>query len=482
MLNKLFRDAFVYGAAGMLSKSLAWILLPIYVKALSAEEFGAWDLMLTFGILVNLTVALEISQGISRYWNDVTDAIEQKLLASTGLWFSVIMYSLFIVVALGFSRSLNYWLLSDAKYLDSTRLAIFYIGVNGIFLILLNQFRWELRSKEYALISIIYSVMTIFFTLSVFVFFGGGLIGIVLAQLIAAGIGIVMCWWLLQNRYVLRIDLKKLRMLLQFSAPLVPAGIAVFISLYISRFFIKYSEGLEGVARFAFATKVASVVMFLIFALQIALMPIVYRYHEERKTPNQISKLLRWFVSAAIVACLSLSLFSKELIIVIGASDFLISSDFICVLAPAILISQMYIFSPGISIAKKSMLQLWVGLSASIVSGIGNWLMVPLLGLWGASIATLLSAITFLTLWVHLSQKYYYIPYPLKSALISILTYVALVLLGRYLDNITLGYSLLCFFKIVLIFFQCALLFMAGIINSRDINYLMIKFLKKITS
>ena len=67
MLKAALRDSLVYGLATVLSRGMAFFLLPLYTHVLTVSQYGAYDLLITLGALANLTIALEISQGLARH-------------------------------------------------------------------------------------------------------------------------------------------------------------------------------------------------------------------------------------------------------------------------------------------------------------------------------------------------------------------------------------------------------------------------------
>jgi O-antigen/teichoic acid export membrane protein len=97
-------------------------------------------------------------------------------------------------------------------------------------------------------------------------------------------------------------------------------------------------------------------------------------------------------------------------------------------LVMAVFFSNMYIFAPGISIAKKSKLIAVISIIAAIMNAILNYALIPVLGLSGAAYATLISAVSTFLLYLILSQKYYMIPYQAKPILFAFI----IVLISSY--------------------------------------------------
>jgi O-antigen/teichoic acid export membrane protein len=95
-------------------------------------------------------------------------------------------------------------------------------------------------------------------------------------------------------------------------------------------------------------------------------------------------------------------------------------------LATATLLSRMYVFAPGLEIAKRTVPIAWINLSALAVQGIAMLLLVPAHGMRGAAIASLAGAVTGFGLSLAASQRLYPVPHaPGRIALAALLAATA---------------------------------------------------------
>ena len=81
------------------------------------------------------------------------------------------------------------------------------------------------------------------------------------------------------------------------------------------------------------------------------------------------------------------------------------------ILAPAALLSQMYIFAPGAWISKKTWCISAVNIGAAAVNVGLTWLLIPRLGLPGAAWAVLGAAVVSFSLSMVVSQHFYPVPH-----------------------------------------------------------------------
>ena len=56
-LKQLFNDSSVYGVGGVLAKSISFLVLPIYTRIFSLEEYGSIEMM---AVIVSLLIAILI--------------------------------------------------------------------------------------------------------------------------------------------------------------------------------------------------------------------------------------------------------------------------------------------------------------------------------------------------------------------------------------------------------------------------------------
>lgn len=451
MLDRALKDILIYGLSSILTRGMSFLLIPFYTSALSTEDFGAFDLILTLAVLANLAVALEISQGLARFWHDEKSLQARVVLASTTLIFTLLMYILFSAVCLVFSEQLSSLLFTTHSYVMFFEVGIVYVFFNGIYYLLINQFRWELRSKEYAAISLIYSLGLLGATALATLVLKQGLMGIIAAQAAASFFGVLICLGRLKQSFSLTFDYTVLRNLLQFSIPLVPAGLAVFVNLYINRFALSQFGSLSDVGLYSLANRIAGITTLLLIGVQAAITPLIYQNHAKASTPGEIATLFNGFATVALLLCLGLSLFSGEVILLISGPEYTDSAPLIAILAPAVLLSQLYVFAPGMAIAKKTRLQLTVTLVAAVVSLIANWVLVPLFNIHGAAFATLLSSITFFGLWLRYSQTLYPVPFNWRPVIIALVLYIVLLGLGEIINHCRLDMMLTFGLKAVLV-------------------------------
>ena len=426
MLKAFLKDSAIYAVPAIISRGLSLFLVPLYTRVLSPADYGSLDLFTIFASIINLTITLEVSQGVARFYAAEQNLDRKVLYASSAFWFTLTCYTGFAVLMFLFTDSLAQLIMGQPDLEAAFQLGIFYIWVSGLFYLIQNQFRWELRSKDYAIISLLMSFLTA--GVSVWLAYGlrwgleGLLIGMLVGCLVGTGVGLGR----LRNRFRFRFDGALLREMLAFSTPLVFSGIAIWISLYIDRIMIKHYLSIDEVGLYGIGYRLASIAALVMTGFQGALTPLVYKYHCEADTPRQLARIFRLFLVFALLAFLGLSLFALDILRLLTTEPFYEGAVVVVYLVPAILLANMYIFAPGIGIAKKTGYLIWINVGGGLLNVGLNALLIPLLGIVGAGLATMLGHLAVFAAYMVLSQRAYRAPHRWRP--ISICVAVAAVM------------------------------------------------------
>ena len=415
MLRTFLKDSVVYTVPSVISRGLAVFLVPLYTRVLSPGDFGSLDLLIVFAGIVNVTIALEVSQGVARFYAGEQDPKSKVAYASSAFWFTLACYSVFALLMLALADPLSSWILGQVGLETAFRIGIFYIWINGLFYLIQNQFRWELRSKEYAVTSMLMSFATA--VSAVWLAYGlqWGLEGLLIAMAAGSLSGAVLGLWWLRGTFRLRFDVARLREMLAFSIPLVFSGVAVWISLYIDRLMINHFLTIDEVGLYGVGYRLASIAGLAMVGFKGALSPLVYTYYREADTPRQLARIFRFFLTYALMLFLGLSLFASEILRTMTTQAYYGAATIIVYLVPALLLANMYIFAPGIGIAKRTQYLIWINIGGALLNGALNYALIPILGIIGAALATMLNYLAVFVCYMVLSQRLYYVPHKWRA-------------------------------------------------------------------
>lgn len=430
MLKLAIKDSLVYGVGGVATRAVGLLLLPLYSRILSPSAYGVFDLVVASATIAAIVVPLEVSLGLARLYPDADSAQNKRRYATTAWLFTLAMYGLFALLALGLYAGTRLPAVPDVSA-PVLGLGLIYVVLFGLLAFLQNQLRWELKGLNYSTVTILNA-------------FGGGALAAVLGWyfglpglllgMVAGAAGAILLARLFVGRSLKgRWDASKLRSMLHYSLPLVPASLSALVTLYVDRALLTSYAGLHELGLFALGYRVASISLLGLIGIQGALIPLIYTHHAANRTPADIARLFRWFVGVSILLCGFLGLFAREILRVLVDSSFYQASTIVMVLAPACVMMQLYIFFPGMFLAKKTWLQLGVQAAAALANILVCLWLIPRLGFVGAALGNLAASVLFFGVWANFSQAHYRIPFEWRTLSHGVALYVIVVAIGEQL-------------------------------------------------
>ncbi len=467
MIRAFFKDGLIYALPALLSRGLSVFLVPLYTRVLSPADYGSFDLLMAVSNFLLIVVAFEVSQGLARFYAAEKNRFLQIKYASSALWFTFGCHFIFSVVMFFFSGPLSVFVMGRENTQAEFQVGIAYIFLSAIFSLIQNQFRWELRSKHYAAASLLFSFSSAAAVVVFAYFLKMGLMGLLLGMLLGVLLAVIYGLWNLRGSFGFYFDYVCLKQMLIFSIPLVPSSLAVVSSVYIDRLMLNYLMSVDDVGIFGIGARLASIAGLLVVGFQGALTPLVYTYYQEPETPRQLASIFRYFSAASLLLCAFVSIFAKDILFLVTTPDYYSAASVVVFLTPAILLAQMYIFAPGIGIAKKNHIMVWVNVGGLLLGASLNWLFIPIFGIDGAALSTCISHFFVFSALMVFSQRYYFVPHAWSRILMSCLVCGALVAFALHLELVVWVRWLV---NLILLLFMFVSFLFFGVIRMDEIN------------
>jgi O-antigen/teichoic acid export membrane protein len=434
MIRELLKNSIMYFLPSALNKSISLLLLPVYTRVLNPADFGRLDLILVFANLITLTITLEILQGLAYFYTTSSSNNSKRQYASSAFLFTFLSYTVFLVLFLWFSKDLSFYVLGTRGLEQVFQIGVLYIWSNGIYYFLLSQFRWEFKGYQYAVMSVLMTLSTALVSIVLTYGFDLGLEGLLLGMLWGSLVGVSYGFLVLKkDTFVIAISKSHLNKMLSFSLPLVASSLSVFVGTYIDRIMINHFLTVEDVGLFGVAFRIAGIVYIAVMGFNVALTPSIYKNHHLPDTPLQLAKIFRIFAAVSSLLIVIIVLLRNEITVFATSPSYYSASMTFAILAPSILFSQMYLFFPGISLTKKTIIIFYINLLSAFLNLSLNYLFIPCWGIEGAASSTLITQFITFVLYVIFSQKFYYVPHNwnqliLAPAIMSVITLLALFL------------------------------------------------------
>ncbi|MGN7479746.1 oligosaccharide flippase family protein, partial [Solibacillus silvestris] len=310
------------------------------------------------------------------------------------------------------------------------------IFVNGMFYFVQNQLRWNLQVRENATANVINSLTTIFTTVVCIVIYDYGVIGVLVGMISGNVVGGIFAYLKSRTFYKLFFEKEFLIKMIKFSLPLVPSSIAVFLNLYLDRLIIKNQLGLGYVGLYAVAYRFASVISLVLIGFQASLTPLIYAEYKKASTPQAIEKLFRVFLFIIIILGSGVSIFSHEILVLFTQPEYFEATLLIGPLTFATILSNIYIFTPGMAIANKTKRILFINFLTVIVNLMLSIALLQIIGVYGVALALFISNLILFMMYMYNSQKFYKIPFQFNRLLATLAIIITCLIMALYLESL----------------------------------------------
>lgn len=429
MLKTFFRDSAVYGLAKLLTGGLTLLALPIYTHALAPKDYGVVDLLTSLATVAHVTVALEIAQGMGRHVMSPEGEAARERYASTALWWTLASYSIFAAGMMPLAGLISRLLFGNEDNGNVVRVATLVIWSTGLFNIVQNLLRYSRLAPKFAMVSILFTVTNVGVTLVMLLVLHAGLVALFIGQFIAGCTALCLGLYFARASIRLIFDRERAREMLRFSIPLVPSGIGVMLCMYVDRFAVLKLLTVADLGLYGVAFRCSTVVAIVVAGFDAALAPLVYQKHHLPETPAQLARMFRWFLALAAPLLLFLGFFASVIVSIVAPPSYAGASKLVFMLSTSMLVANLYNFSPGLWIAKKTTWVAMISVGSGLLNLILNFVLIPRIGLVGAALGTLLSAITAGLAHFVFGRRFYRVPFewPRLAAAIALASFAGLL-------------------------------------------------------
>jgi O-antigen/teichoic acid export membrane protein len=416
-LKQLGRDSVVYGLGAILAKGIGLFLLPIYTRIFPPADYGVIEMLTVIASFLSAVLVMGMDSAQSFYFFEQKaggPAAQARLVGAILQW-RVTWGAAIVLVATTATPFFNRFFF-DGR-LAWTHFAIAFAG--ALLMQLMSQsvevFRLLYRPWPYVLVTLTQAVtaagLVLVFTLGLGQGILGYFLGAMLASALAAGIG----WYLVRDH----VDLSRLHTdwwprLLRFGAPLVPAGVAMYLMNTSDRWFIQHYHGEAALGIYAVGAKFALAMALAIETFRKAWWPIAMDAMHSADGPETYRTISRMFMGVGVAAVVYLAFLSPWLVDWLAAPAFHDAWPVVGVLAWQSLFYGFYLVaSAGLWKSERTVYSMLLMGASAVLNLALNWAFVPAWGGLGAAVATAVSFLAWIVAALLLSERLWPVGFPL---------------------------------------------------------------------
>jgi O-antigen/teichoic acid export membrane protein len=410
-IRELLRHFLTYGIGQVLGKLLGFLLLPLYTRFLTPEDYGVLSLIAVYSAILFVFISVGLSTGIFRFYLESDDRDHRSAVLTSAL--SIMAAMAAPCAALVLARNLTSELLTGTSRWGS----LVAVSTLTTYLDLLLKLpycvmRARQDSLRYTAANFVQTLLELVLAFVFIVPLRAGPSGIVWAQCLGT---LAIAPYLLRFvfadfKFIWRPEL--VRGLLRFGLPLIPAGLSAFALTLSDRYFLKALASLEEVGLYSVGYRFGQTITFVAMAFQLVWSPFVFLHQTKDDAGPLFARVATYYVVGLGLAALGLHVFSRELTTVMTGPQFRGAQAVIGIVA----LSQYFLAlnnlaTAGILIRQRTSLVAGVvTLAAAINVGL-NFYCIRRWGMVGAAWTTLIAYFVQLVGSLTASQRVFSIPF-----------------------------------------------------------------------
>ncbi|MBI2834819.1 MAG: polysaccharide biosynthesis C-terminal domain-containing protein [Acidobacteria bacterium] len=411
-IKGLFVNLAIYGLGDVITSIASFLLLPLYVRFLSATDYGVISLLLTVEVVAKIIFRWGVDASFMRLYYDCPDRRAKQRLASTLCVFLFALNGVCLAMALAAAPLIADRLFGVPGYTGVLRLTLVNTFVIGFYFIPFHVLRITDQPRLFVSLTFSRSAATLIARVILVAFARLGIVGIVLADIIVS----VMFTFVLARWFVplLRpmFSPGMLREALRFGLPRVPHGVAQQVTAVADRYLLSLFVSLREVGLYSIGASFGLALKLFLSAFEYAWAPFYFATMREKDAARTFGAVTTYGLAALILLATGLSAVATDIVRLMTTPAFFRAAEVIPWIALGVLLQGVYLLtSIGLNITKHTEYYPVATLFAAVTSVGANLILIPRYGVLGAAWANVLAYGVLAATAFRFSQKFYRIRY-----------------------------------------------------------------------
>ncbi|MBU5681119.1 lipopolysaccharide biosynthesis protein [Blautia sp. MSJ-9] len=366
------------------TQGLGFLLLPLYTSVLDTNEYGVYDLLITYGMLLFPIVGGQFEQGLFRFMLDAQNDEERiSELFSTVFVIDILHVVLYVIFG---------GIISVFYEIDYLPFLLIYVCMQ-VFYTLMQQFVRGLgKSSVYAIANFLSAGLTIILNVFFLVVVRMRLTGMFFSVTISYMVSIMyMCVCVQPWKYfnIEKIDKKTLHSIRKYSLPLIPNNLSWWVVNVSDRTIITYFLGLSFNGIYTVANKFSNVFITIYNVFNVSWTETVSLYYENEDRDVFLSDMITVMYRLFSSMCFGIVGFMPFIFPILVNSKYQKGYNQVIILMYAMLLRVVVGLYSCIYVAMKDSGKIAVtSAMAAVINILVNVMLIGKLGIYAASIST----------------------------------------------------------------------------------------------
>jgi O-antigen/teichoic acid export membrane protein len=437
-LGALTRNVAIYGAGDVAITAVGILLLPVYLKYLQQEGYGALALLIGVEALTKILFRWGLDGAFMRYYHDCETPAERVRLTSTICLFLLLASGTMLLIGLAASGAIADHLFEQAsqRYLTPLRLVLINTFLLTFTFVPYQVMRLEKQALTFSVISFLRTVATLVLKLWLVVGVGWGLTGFVAADIIVT-LGLLPILWPWTRPLLGAVfSVDELRRCLRFGLPRLPHGLAQQSLDAGNKYLLNQHVPLASLGVYNISSSIGQSLKLFLSAFETGWAPFYYETARQPDAQMVFAKITTYGIAILALLVAGLTAITPDLIHLLTISTpwtneaYAQTAVVVPLIALGIAFQGVYLLtSIGLNLTSQTQ---YYPVAAFAAAGVGlgsGVILMPRFGAVGAAVAFLLSYITLAATAAVFAQRHYAVHYE-GARLIRVLVAATLAMLA----------------------------------------------------
>jgi O-antigen/teichoic acid export membrane protein len=439
IVKKLASQTAVYGLSTMVGRFINYLLVPIYTAVLlNIADYGVVSVMFSYASLFSVIFAMGLETAFFHFAQK-TNSPEQVF--SNAVHALILSGLIWLIVARIFSNEI----MAFIGYSDHPEYAFWFALIlvfDSISALGFAWFRFKQQPWKFASIKLTNIIINVFFNLfflfilpklpqsfelifSPFVQKQNQVSYIFFSSLLAAILTIPLMYKTFKY-ILLGIDFELLKKMLKYSYPLIFIGLAGMINETFDRILLKKilpeSQADYQTSIYSAFYKLSMILTLFVQAFRFAVEPFFFQQSKNEDSKTTYAYVMKWFVYAvSVIYLFTLCILPWIAPLLIRNPEYFKDPNGLAIvpylLAANLFLGIYYTLSVWYKVSDKTKIGTIPAIFGAFLTIILNIILIPILGIKGSAITTLIVYFSMVIVGYFLSRKHYPIPYNLPLIL-----------------------------------------------------------------
>lgn len=469
-LKSIASESVVYGLSGIISRFLTLFLVPVYTRVFTPTDYGVLSLVSSSISVVGIFVVLGLDGAAHRWFWDVEDGVDRRKSIASWAWCQLAVAAAIGAGVFLLGNQLADWIVGRRDAGTYFRLAALTLPLMTFGTVLQNWLRMQRRPWSTMLYSLGTTLLTASVTLLLVVALRWGLTGVYVAQVVGYAVSTLIALLLLRDWISpVYARLARLKEMLRYALPMIPAGLAYWVVGFADRYFVQAYTNTAQVGLYSIGSSLAGGIALITGAFQQAWPPFSLSIHTQSDSRDTYAAVFLYYLWFTCALSAGLALFAPEIIRVLATNQYSGASSVVGILALSwVMIGLTYIAATGPAIVKTTRPTGIAMVSAAMLNIVLNFILVPHYGKVGSAVATLISQSLTPIILFRRAQQLYHIPYRFSAGAAIVAMTLVVIAAGAQFGDV-IGWSTIVL-KVGLLALYVPLFFFAQLATPRQVS------------